>query len=172
MTDFLIRFRRVFYPSRKIYYFEPWPYILWFFEDTINLSSLGELLAQEYCFEFIFFFVEANLLMLRLLLIIFSSIVIVAGKYLEREKPKLLVVSFDGFRWDYLDRIDVRLKNFEKFLENGVRAEVKYWYKSFLYKPLYIQFMKNQFQTKTFPNHWTMVTGLYEESHGIIGGVI
>ena len=28
--------------------------------------------------------------------------------------------------------------------------------------------MTNQFQTKTFPNHWTMVTGLYEESHGIV----
>ena len=51
---------------------------------------------------------------------------------MEREKPKLLVVSFDGFRWDYLDRLDVTLKNFEKFLENGVRAEVKYWYESFL----------------------------------------
>ena len=31
--------------------------------------------------------------------------------------------------------------------------------------------MTNQFQTKTFPNHWTMVTGLYEESHGIIANV-
>ena len=28
--------------------------------------------------------------------------------------------------------------------------------------------MLNQYQTKTFPNHWTMVTGLYEESHGIV----
>ena len=31
--------------------------------------------------------------------------------------------------------------------------------------------MTNQFQTKTFPNHWTMVTGLYEESHGIVSNV-
>ena len=28
--------------------------------------------------------------------------------------------------------------------------------------------MTTQFQTTTFPNHWTMVTGLYAESHGII----
>ena len=69
--------------------------------------------------------------MLRLLLKILFNFEIVTGKYLEREKTKLLVVSFDGFRWDYLDRIDVRLENFEKFLENGVRAEVKYWYESF-----------------------------------------
>ena len=45
------------------------------------------------------------------------------------------------------------LPNF-KLLENrGVRAE---W-------------MKSAFMTKTFPNHWTLATGLYEESHGIIG---
>lgn len=29
--------------------------------------------------------------------------------------------------------------------------------------------MTNQFQTKTFPNHWTLATGLYEEAHGLIG---
>ena len=33
---------------------------------------------------------------------------------------------------------------------------------------IYFQYMLNQYQTKTFPNHWTMVTGLYEESHGIV----
>ena len=26
----------------------------------------------------------------------------------------------------------------------------------------------NTFVTKTFPNHFTLVTGLYEESHGIV----
>ena len=29
-------------------------------------------------------------------------------------------------------------------------------------------FIHNSFSTITFPNHWTMVTGLYEESHGIV----
>jgi len=30
------------------------------------------------------------------------------------------------------------------------------------------EFIINSYSTVTFPNHWTIVTGLYEESHGII----
>lgn len=30
------------------------------------------------------------------------------------------------------------------------------------------EFIYNSFSTVTFPNHWTIVTGLYEESHGIM----
>ena len=72
------------------------------------------------------------------------------------EKPvstsnPLLVISFDGFRWDYLQR--TLTPNFDKFIKNGVQA--KYG-------------MKNAFVTKTFPNHFTLATGLWEESHGII----
>lgn len=29
--------------------------------------------------------------------------------------------------------------------------------------------MKPAFPTLTFPNHWTLMTGLHPESHGIIG---
>ena len=28
--------------------------------------------------------------------------------------------------------------------------------------------LQNAFVTKTFPNHWTLVTGVYEETHGIV----
>jgi predicted AlkP superfamily pyrophosphatase or phosphodiesterase len=31
---------------------------------------------------------------------------------------------------------------------------------------------QSTFLTKTFPNHWSLVTGLYEESHGIIDNYI
>lgn len=65
---------------------------------------------------------------------------------------KLLLVSLDGFRWDYLNREYLSLDNFHNFYGAGVKAK---W-------------MTNQFQTKTFPNHWTMVTGLYEEAHGVV----
>ena len=67
---------------------------------------------------------------------------------------KLVLISLDGFRWDYLKR-DLPLENLRKFAAEGIRAK---W-------------LINQFQTKTFPNHWTLVTGLYEESHGIIENV-
>lgn len=71
----------------------------------------------------------------------------------RHESSKLLLISLDGFRWDYLDRAErLNMGNFTQFYSEGVRA----------------QWMTNQFQTKTFPNHWTMVTGLYEETHGIV----
>ena len=64
---------------------------------------------------------------------------------------KLVLISLDGFRWDYLDR-NLPLENLRNLASGGIRAK---W-------------MVNQFQTKTFPNHWTLVTGLYEESHGLV----
>lgn len=64
--------------------------------------------------------------------------------------PPLLLVSIDGFMNDYLDRNDT--PNFDRFLANGVQAE----------------YLIPVFPTKTFPNHWSIVTGLYVENHGII----
>lgn len=65
-------------------------------------------------------------------------------------KPLMLLVSFDGFRWDYLHMHN--LSNFNYLKASGSHAEYIY----------------NSFSTVTFPNHWTLVTGLYEESHGIM----
>ena len=80
---------------------------------------------------------------------------IVYSHFESAENAKLLLISFDGFRWDYLQRVGrTRAPNFYRLIDNGVH-------------PKYIN---NAFVTKTFPNHWTMVTGLYEESHGIVSG--
>lgn len=68
----------------------------------------------------------------------------------DSNKPLLLLVSFDGFRWDYLYMYN--LPNFNYIKNLGSHAE----------------YIKNSFATVTFPNHWTIVTGLYEESHGIL----
>lgn len=65
--------------------------------------------------------------------------------------PLLLLISFDGFRWDYLSR-SIRLPNFEYLKSAGSHAN----------------YVKNTFSTVTFPNHWSIVTGLYQESHGIL----
>ncbi|CAH1224500.1 ENPP5 [Branchiostoma lanceolatum] len=67
------------------------------------------------------------------------------------DAPKLLLLSFDGFRYDYLDR-PVLKPNFDFAINKGVRAK----------------YMKSTFATKTDPNHMTMVTGLWEESHGVV----
>ena len=57
------------------------------------------------------------------------------------QKPLMLLVSFDGFRWDYLHMHN--LSNFNYLKSIGSHAE----------------FIYNSFSTVTFPNHWTIVTG-------------
>jgi predicted AlkP superfamily pyrophosphatase or phosphodiesterase len=66
-------------------------------------------------------------------------------------QPTVLLISIDGFRADYLDRGVT--PNLIRIAKSGVRAE---W-------------MQPAFPTKTFPNHYTIVTGLYPEHHGIVG---
>ncbi|XP_072218478.1 ectonucleotide pyrophosphatase/phosphodiesterase family member 5 isoform X2 [Leuresthes tenuis] len=66
------------------------------------------------------------------------------------DRPKLLLVSFDGFRWDYIDRVPT--PNFRNIMEGGVKVE----------------YVENAYITKTFPNHYSLVTGLYAETHGIV----
>jgi predicted AlkP superfamily pyrophosphatase or phosphodiesterase len=67
------------------------------------------------------------------------------------DKPHLILVSFDGFRPDYVDRFE--LPNFRKVLRRGARARA----------------MVPVFPSLTFPNHYSLVTGLYPEHHGIVG---
>ncbi|KAM8953271.1 bis(5'-adenosyl)-triphosphatase ENPP4 [Pelodytes ibericus] len=67
---------------------------------------------------------------------------------------KLILVSFDGFRADYLSKY--QLPNLQAFIKEGVLVEE----------------VKNVFITKTLPNHYSMVTGLFAESHGIVANVM
>jgi predicted AlkP superfamily pyrophosphatase or phosphodiesterase len=65
--------------------------------------------------------------------------------------PTTILISLDGFRADFLNRgITPRLN---AFIEEGV-------------SPAY---MLPSFPSVTFPNHYTLVTGLYPESHGVVG---
>jgi predicted AlkP superfamily pyrophosphatase or phosphodiesterase len=66
------------------------------------------------------------------------------------EKPYVLLISFDGFRSDYVKRFD--LPNFKKFIEEGAAADA----------------LIPSFPSKTFPNHYTIVTGLYPGHHGLV----
>lgn len=65
-------------------------------------------------------------------------------------KPYVILISFDGFRWDYLNRGIT--PNLQFIKDNGVSALS----------------LKPCFPSKTFPNHYTIVTGMYPENHGII----
>lgn len=66
-------------------------------------------------------------------------------------KPYVILISLDGFRWDYVERFNPPFLT--QFIENGVRA------KSLI----------PSFPSKTFPNHYTIATGMYPEKHGLIG---
>ncbi|KAB5555670.1 hypothetical protein PHYPO_G00036750 [Pangasianodon hypophthalmus] len=68
-------------------------------------------------------------------------------------RNKLLLISFDGFRWDY-DR-DVDTPNLDKMAQDGVKATYVI--------PPYI--------TITSPSHFTLLTGRYIENHGVIHNI-
>lgn len=69
----------------------------------------------------------------------------------QQNKPYVILISFDGFRAEYLRRLD--LPNFERVRRGGVHSVG----------------MIPSFPSKTFPNHFTIVTGLYPEHHGLVG---
>lgn len=65
-------------------------------------------------------------------------------------EESLILISLDGFRWDYLDRVEV--PHLTALAARGVRAEGLI--------PVY--------PSKTFPCHYSVVTGLYPGHHGIL----
>jgi predicted AlkP superfamily pyrophosphatase or phosphodiesterase len=87
---------------------------------------------------------------LGLLLAIMLVLPAFAASRINDLRPTLILVSIDGFRPDYLDRIPT--PNLHAIMERGVHAK----------------YMIPSFPTKTFPNHYTIVTGLYPAHHGII----
>ena len=90
---------------------------------------------------------------LRLLVLLLALLVSACGSraaVLPPDQAIVILVSIDGFRWDYLDRFQP--PNLSKLAAEGVRAEG----------------LIPQFPSKTFPNHYTIVTGLRLANHGII----
>ena len=68
----------------------------------------------------------------------------------EQREPVTILVSIDGFRPDYLQRGATPVLS--RLAAEGVSAS-----------------MAPSFPSKTFPNHWTLVTGLVPDHHGIVG---
>jgi len=84
------------------------------------------------------------------LLIILTSISLTAQRAVDDLKTTVILISLDGFRYDYPDKFKTPTLN--RLGREGVRAK---W-------------MIPSFPTKTFPNHYTLATGLYPEHHGIV----
>lgn len=66
----------------------------------------------------------------------------------------VLLVGIDGFRYDFLDRFEP--PNLVRLIEKGAQAER----------------LVPAFPSKTFPNHYTLVTGLVPDHHGIVSNNI
>ena len=65
-------------------------------------------------------------------------------------KPYVILISADGFRYDYAEKYNA--KNILKYSVSGVSATA----------------MIPSFPSITFPNHWSLITGLYPAHHGLI----
>ena len=68
----------------------------------------------------------------------------------KRDLPHIILVSIDGFRWDYPDQYATPA--IDRLITKGVRARS----------------LRPVFPTVTFPNHYSIATGLNPSSHGIV----
>ncbi|MCB0414074.1 MAG: alkaline phosphatase family protein, partial [Bdellovibrionales bacterium] len=64
--------------------------------------------------------------------------------------PYVLMISIDGYRYDYTERFHP--PHLSRLAQEGVRAKS----------------LQSVFPSKTFPNHYSLVTGLYAGGHGIV----
>jgi len=65
-------------------------------------------------------------------------------------KPYVIMISTDGFRYDYAKKYNA--ENLLKLSNGGVQAKA----------------MIPSYPSITFPNHWSLATGLYPSHHGLI----
>ncbi|KMQ62641.1 phosphodiesterase [Chryseobacterium sp. BLS98] len=65
-------------------------------------------------------------------------------------KPYVIMISTDGFRYDYAKKYNA--ENLLKLSNEGVQAKA----------------MIPSYPSITFPNHWSLATGLYPSHHGLI----
>jgi len=92
--------------------------------------------------------------MLRILLSIVTLSAAFLTGFQNDLKPTVILISIDGYRADYFDRYPS--PTIQMLAKGGVRAK---W-------------MTPAFPTLTFPNHYTIVTGLDPQSHGITSNTI
>lgn len=79
--------------------------------------------------------------------------VIVPGRQNSMEaqlKPYVIMISTDGFRYDYAKKYNA--ENILNLSAGGIQAEA----------------MIPSYPSITFPNHWSLITGLYPSHHGLI----
>jgi predicted AlkP superfamily pyrophosphatase or phosphodiesterase len=73
-----------------------------------------------------------------------------------RAATPLILVSFDAFRWDYMQKHPDETPHLRALAQEGVRLQQLI--------PLY--------PSNTFPNHYSIVTGLYPAHSGIVNNIM
>ena len=91
-----------------------------------------------------------RLLLFALLILIFDLSACAPSRSVKDLRPTIILISLDGFRSDYIEKYEP--PNLTALARDGVRAK---W-------------MTPSFPSKTFPNHYTIATGLYPQNHGIV----
>lgn len=71
----------------------------------------------------------------------------------QEKKPYVILISADGFRWDYADRCHA--ENLIRLRKSGVAATS----------------MLPSYPSVTFPNHYALVTGLYPSHSGLVNNI-
>lgn len=77
-------------------------------------------------------------------------VIFLSGFGLKAQEPYVIMLSMDGFRWDYPEKVPTPW--LDSIQRMGVRAQA----------------MIPAFPSSTFPNHYSMATGLYPDNHGIV----
>jgi predicted AlkP superfamily pyrophosphatase or phosphodiesterase len=70
--------------------------------------------------------------------------------FAQEKEPIVIMISLDGFRYDYVERFQP--ENLVRFISEGTAAEG----------------LIPSFPSKTFPNHYTIATGMLPEHHGLV----
>ena len=87
--------------------------------------------------------------MQRFITLAFNTLLLLSLNAATPETHYTVIVSLDGFRWDYPDMY--KTPNLDRMAADGVKAV-----------------MLPSYPASTFPNHYTLATGLVPDHHGII----
>lgn len=83
---------------------------------------------------------------------ILAALLVLGRALAAAAESPLLLISLDGFRWDYCERFPAESPTLRALRREGVTARG----------------LVPVFPSNTFPNHYTLVTGLYPANHGIV----
>lgn len=87
--------------------------------------------------------------MKKILLFVFALLIAISSTAQKRSDNYTVIVSLDAFRWDYSGMYST--PNLDAISQRGVKAV-----------------MQPSYPASTFPNHYTIATGLTPDHHGIV----